>query len=177
MAARKPRQLNPPLGERQGNVPTLTKDERANRNNRILALFIAGWSERDIGKAVNLTGQRVHQIVKAELKNEVRHQQLVSDQALALYTARLDTLLRAVWPKVAQGDLKGIETARRILEQIGRLYDIEEERVGALPPVNDLLNGDDGGNDPRDELARYRSRHARTGDGSFVHDPLVSGGD
>lgn len=175
----KPKPLNPPLGERQGNVPTLTREQRQARNTRILALFIAGWSERDIGRApgVNLTGQRVHQIIKAEMKNEVRHQQLVSDQALALYTTRLDTLLRAVWPKVAQGDLKGIETARRILEQIGRLYDIEEERVGALPPVNDLLNGDDGGNDPRDELARYRSRHARSGDGSFVHDPMAAGGE
>lgn len=153
--------LDPPPGQRQ-KTPSkaLTKDERTRRNQKIYALFLAGHSEREIGRAVDLTGQRVHQILRNELKNDARHRQLVTDEALALYSQRLDFLLRATWPKVVQQDLKAIETARRVLEQIGRLYDIEEERVGALPPANQLL---DDSNDPRDELAKYRARHARQG--------------
>ena len=169
MTAKIDKPLNPPPGKRQQNPPPqLSRDEIARRNARIMALFIAGHSEREIGRAVNLTGQRVHQIIKAELKNEARHQKLVTDQALSLYMSRLDMLLKAVWPKVAQQDLKAIETARRLLEQQARLYDIEEERVGALPPANELIDGDEGGVDPRDDLAKYRARHARGGD-SVVH--------
>lgn len=153
--------LDPPPGQRQ-KTPSkaLSKEERERRNHKIYALFLAGHSEREIGRSVNLTGQRVHQILRNELKNDARHRQLVTDEALALYSQRLDFLLRATWPKVVQQDLKAIETARRVLEQIGRLYDIEEERVGALPPANQLL---DESNDPRDELAKYRARHARQG--------------
>ena len=162
----KTKPLDPPEGQRQQAPSTaLSKEERDRRNHKIYALFIAGHSEREIGKSVNLTGQRVHQILRNELKNDARHRQLVTNEALSLYGQRLDFLLRATWPKVVQQDLKAIETARRVLEQIGRLYDIEEERTGALPPANQLL---DDGNDPRDELAKYRQRHARTGD-SAVH--------
>lgn len=169
MTAKVNKPLSPPEGQRQKSPPPqLSRDEISRRNARIMALFIAGHSEREIGRAVNLTGQRVHQIIKVELKNEARHQKLVTDQALSLYMSRLDMLLKAVWPKVAQQDLKAIETARRLLEQQARLYDIEEERVGALPPANELLDGDEGGVDPRDDLAKYRSRHARGGD-SVVH--------
>lgn len=165
--------LDPPPGQRQKTPPpALGKEERERRNHKIYALFLAGHSEREIGKAVNLTGQRVHQILRNELKNDARHRQLVTDEALALYSQRLDFLLRATWPKVVQQDLKAIETARRVLEQIGRLYDIEEERVGALPPANQLLDDD---HDPRDELAKYRARHARPGD-STVHAALGESG-
>jgi len=154
------RKLSPPPGQRQGRVPSLPKEQREERNRQIMGLFIAGLSQREIGRRVNLTGQRIDQIVKQELKAEARHQSLCTDQALNIYTARLETLLKACWPKVTQGDLKAIETARRVLEQMGRLYDIEEERFGALPPANELMNVDEA-HDPRDELSKYRARHAR----------------
>jgi len=60
-----------------------------------MGLFIAGLSQREIGRRVNLTGQRIDQIVKQELKAEARHQSLCTDQALNIYTARLETLLKA----------------------------------------------------------------------------------
>ena len=169
----KTKPLDPPPGQRQKTPSkSLTKEERERRNHKIYALFLAGHSEREIGRSVNLTGQRVHQILRNELKNDARHRQLVTDEAMALYSQRLDFLLRAAWPKVVQQDLKAIETARRVPEQIGRLYDIEEERVGALPPANQLL---DDGNDPRDELAKYRQRHMRRGDSTVR--PAVGDGD
>lgn len=127
-----------------------------------MTLFIAGNSERDIGRIVKLTGVRVHQIIKAELKNAARHHDLLNDQALAIYITRLETLLKAVWPQVAKQDLKAIEVARRLLEQQARLYDLEEDRMPGLPPMSEQeLIDDESGADPRDELLKYRMRHRR----------------
>lgn len=142
-------------------TPRLTREEREKRNARILGLFVAGLSERQIGKAVNLTGPRVHQILKEELKKEAASQQLVTDQALSLYVQRLDTLLASVWQKATRGgDLKAVEIARRILEQQARLYDLEEEKVPGLPsaPESEL----EGAEEIRDELQQYRLRHRRS---------------
>jgi hypothetical protein len=158
--ARPSKPLNPPEGQRKrGTVPGMTAAQRAERNRNIMALFIAGLSERDIGRRNNLTGPRVHQIIKAELKSEAQHQQLLTDQALAIYTTRLDFLLTACWPKVRQGDLKAIETARRLLEQQARLYDIEEERAPALPPMDERGSDEEGG--MLSSLDEYRRRHRR----------------
>jgi hypothetical protein len=132
-----------------------------------MALFIAGNNEVEIARAVDLTAQRVHQIIKAELKNAARHRELLTDQALAIYVTRLETLIKAVWPVVVQREneaarLKGIEVARRLLEQQARLYDLEEDRMPALPPMSEQdLGMDDESVDPRDELTRYRQRHRR----------------
>lgn len=163
--------LDPPPGQRQGRVPRLTKEQREERNDKIIRYFIAGVSEREIGKLVNLTGQAVHVIIKNHLKDGARHKQLLTDEALAIYTERLDFLLRAAWGGVRNGDLKSIETARRILEQQARLYSIEDERQGILPP-QDLLNQlPDGVDiDPRDELAKFRARHRKAAGDSYVHD-------
>lgn len=144
---------------KSGPRPDMTADDRRRRNYRIMALFIAGNTDAEIARVVDLTPMRVHQIIKAELKNAARHHQLLSDQALAIYVTRLETLLKAVWPKVAQQDLKAVEVARRLLEQQARLYDIEEDRMPALPPMSDQDLMDD--DDPRDELAKYRIRHRR----------------
>lgn len=145
--------------------PRLSREDQAARDHKIMALFIAGHSERDIGRVVSLTGQRVHQIIKAELKNAARHHQLLNDQALAIYITRLETLIKAVWPGVAKQDLKAVEVARRLLEQQARLYDLEEDRMPGLPPMaeNDLAD-DESGADPRDELLKYRMRHRRKPD-------------
>lgn len=73
---------------------------------------------------------------------------------------RLETLIRAVWPKVMDGDLKAVEVARRVLEQQARLYRLEEQRMGAIPPMAEQFV-DDEDPDELDELARYRLRHRR----------------
>src|ERR1700757_882505 len=148
-------------GPRPGTkAPAETKEERDQRNYLIFARFLAGHSERDIGRSVGLTGARVHQIIKAELKEAARHQQLLTQEALSVYTARLETLLKAVWPKVLQQDLKAVEVARRLMEQQSRLYDFTEERA-ALPPIaeQELLTEDSA--TQVDELTRFRLAHRR----------------
>lgn len=136
--------------------PAETKEEREQRNYLIFARFIAGHSEREIGRSVGLTGTRVHQILQTELKNAARHQKLLTDEALAVYTARLETLLKAVWPKVLQQDLKAVAAASRLMEQQAKLYALGAD--SAVPPMPML--GDDNPAD-LDELTRFRLQRGR----------------
>lgn len=142
--------------------PRLSREEIDTRNFRIFTLFVAGNSEREIGRAVGLSGGRVNTIIREELKKAGRHRRLLTDEALAVYQSRLETLIRMVWPKVAAQDLKAIEVARRVLEQQARLYDLEEERIGAIAPLAEQELADDDRANPveTDELARYRARHS-----------------
>jgi hypothetical protein len=118
----------------------LTREQMDARDEKILRLFISGCSEGEISRWVDLTAQRVHQIIRAGLKRSARHHRLLDDEALAVYIARLETLVRAVWPKVMAGDLRAVEVARRVLAQQARLYRLEE-RVDAIPPAFTLAAG------------------------------------
>lgn len=138
-----------------------TKEEREQRNYLIFARFLAGHSEREIGRSVGITGARVHQIIKEELKNSARHQQLLTTEALAVYTARIETLIKAVWPKVLQQDLKAVEVARRLMEQQARLYDFQEERPVLPPMAEQELTDEDDSPTQIDELTRFRMQHRR----------------
>lgn len=140
----------------------MTKEEREKRNYLIFARFLAGHSEREIGRAVGLTGTRVHQILKAELKEAARHRQLLTDEALAVYQDRLEMLVKSTWPGVLRGELKAIEEARRLMEQQARLYNFEEQRQPLLSSSaeRELIPDDDAIDpDKLDELSRFRMQH------------------
>lgn len=136
----------------------LSAEQRTKRDTLIMQMFLSGWTYKDIARhsAINLTTMRVHQVVTKALKESSSRQALLQDQALAVYVERMEALVKATWPQAMQGDLKAVETSRRLLEQMGRLYDLEEEgRVsGTVMPTEDELAEDDG-----DELAEYRKRH------------------
>lgn len=136
-----------------------TREEREKRNYLIYARFLAGQSEREIGQAVGLTGQRVHQILKQELGHASRHNKLLKEEAEALWMARQETLLRVTMPKAMAGDLKAVEVARRLLEPQGA--EIRKSRA-AIPPISDqeLSEDIDPGSD-LDELSRFRMSHRR----------------
>lgn len=138
-----------------------TKEQRDRRNALIMQFFFAGWSEREIARhySVGLTPGRVHQIIDEEMKKLASRHDLLSDQALPMYIERLETLLKATWPKAVGGDLKAVEVARRLLEQQARLWNLEEEgKLPAIPPVSDQELEDD---DQMDQLAKYRARRQR----------------
>lgn len=137
----------------------LTNEERARRDTLIMQMFLSGWSYKDIGRHshVNLTYARVHTIVKKALEDAANRQTLLQDKALAIYVERMEALMKATWPQAMQGDLKAVEMSRRLLEQMSRLYDLEEEgrvSTGSLPPSDAELD-----EDSDDELAEYRKRH------------------
>lgn len=147
-------------GPKPGSKPPAeTKEERDRRNLRIFQLFVAGHSEREIGRIVGLTGQRVHQIIKTELANASQHRELLTSEALAMYTTRLETLLTAVWPKVLKQDLKAVDVARRLMEQQARLYGLLEERPKPTQPDQELLDEENLDVAPIDDLTRYRLQH------------------
>jgi len=138
--------------------------ERERRNALILQMFLGGWSEREIGRhpSVNLTGGRVHTIIKDKLEETAKQQNLMSERALNIYVARLETLIKAAWSKAVTGDLKAIEVGRRLLEQQARLYDLEEEgRIPVIPPVSDQELDEDDESPPATELEAYRRRKIR----------------
>jgi hypothetical protein len=144
------------------NVRMLSREEILRRDEQIMAMFIAGRSEREIGRAVHLTGPRVHQIIHRELDNSAQHRQLLSDEALTIYICRLETLIKAVWPAVLRGDLKAVDTARRVLAAEARLFGLEV--LGAAVPSPAELEFDPGFEQDVDELARFRRAHRRRGD-------------
>lgn len=138
-----------------------TQEQRERRNTLIMQFFFAGWSEREIARhhSVGLTGGRVHQIIDEEMKKLAGRHDLLSDQALPMYIERLETLLKATWPKAVSGDLKAVEVARRLLEQQARLWNLEEEgKLPALPPMSDQELEDD---ENADQLSAYRARRQR----------------
>lgn len=135
--------------------------KRERRNTLIMQFFFAGWSEREIARhhSVGVTPGRVHQIIAEEMKKLAGRHDLLSDQALPMYIERLETLLKATWPKAVTGDLKAVEVARRLLEQQARLWNLEEEgKLPAVPPMTDQELEDD---DAADQLAKYRARRQR----------------
>jgi hypothetical protein len=96
--------------------------------------------------------------------------ELRSREALTVYIARLEQLLKACWPAALKGDLRAIEAARKVLAQQAKLFGLEDH-VGAVPPMAEEL--DDEEDDFADELAAYRTQHrggARI-DGSTPSDP------
>lgn len=142
----------------------MTLEQRERRNTLVMQFFFAGWSEREIARhhSVELTPGHVHWVITKELKKLVGRHELLSDKALPMYIERLETLLKVAMSKALGGDLKGVEVARRILEQQARLWNLEEEgRLPAPPPMSDqeLEDGD------QDQLAAFRARRARRGAG------------
>lgn len=143
-----------------GSPKKLTPEERQARNALILQMFLAGWSEREIGRhqRIQMTGPSVHYTIKNELKRLTNRHDLMRDRAVAIYMERLEALLKASWPQAMSGDLKAVEVSRRIVDQMGRFYDLEEEgKVPAIPPVSDQELEDE----DADELSAYRKRHRK----------------
>jgi hypothetical protein len=140
----------------------LSKSAMARRDETCLRLFLAGHSEREIGRhpSVGLTGQRVHQILKREIARGNKHRELLRDESRSVYLARLDVLLRSCWPKALSGDLKAIEVARHVIEQQARVSGALN-RAPAVPTISagDLDEFDLSDPYDRDELSRYRASH------------------
>lgn len=144
----------------------LTAEQRELRNAQILKLFIAGYNQSDIARALDTTPETVSVNLKEALKTTAEHREILNNQALSVYVTRLETLIQAAWAKVDAGDLKAIEVARRLLEQQAKLYGLHDPVARTpIPPMsdNELATGVDADVEPEDELQAYRNRHKATG--------------
>jgi len=137
----------------------LTRKERQQRDALILDLFVAGHSQKTIGAnaQVNLTDARVNQIIKAELERCAADHILRNANAMTIYMARMEHLVKKAMSHVDNNDLKAIEVARPLMTDQAKIYDMVDERLsaGPTPPMSDA-ELDDG--DVLDELSAYRAQ-------------------
>ena len=136
--------------------------ERAERDQKILQLFLAGATYRAIGAAVGLrSSQSVHHVVQRELSSAARRRALLTDEALAVYQERVEALFRAHWGPALRGDHRSAEICRRLLGQQARLYGLDDMVDTSSSPTlgaNGIAADDD--KDPPDELSRIRAKRA-----------------
>jgi hypothetical protein len=157
------RELMPP-GPAPKAGPKLTRAEMVERDTKILQLMIGGASEYAIARQVGLTRARVNAILKREIARGETHRELLRDEARAIQVGRLETLIRAVWPAAVGGDLRAIETARKVAEQEARLLGVMPGAAAAPPVSDEELEFDLSNPDDVDELAAYRRRIRRRRD-------------
>lgn len=85
--------------------------------NRVLQLFLAGATYRQIAAAVGLDEAKVHQIVVAELAGAGDRRNVLNNNANEVNLERTEALFRAHWGPALSGDHKSAELCRRILER------------------------------------------------------------
>ena len=156
-AAGKPPPKRKPPAKRKPRV--LTPQAREIRDVLILDLFLAGHTQRAIAanKQVQLTVGRVNAIVKAELDRATRDHILRNENAMTIYLARMEFLVREAMSHVSGGELRAIEVTRRLMADQAKIFDLADEiSAGPVPPMSDNeLEADE---EPADELARYRAQ-------------------
>ena len=164
--ARKPRKAAPGYVDGRTVRSSLTREERAARNELIMNYFLAGRTQQWIAQhpKVQLRQETVWGIIHTELQNMAKRQGLLTPDALTIYVGRLEMLIGQAFPRALQGDPKMIEVGRRLLEQYARLYDLAPEQRSAvmLPPMSDdelqLLDENSPAFQALDDLTKYRLR-------------------
>lgn len=160
-------------------VASVNAAERADRDQRILQLWIAGGSYLRIAKAVGLTQRRVEQVVKAELAAGAGRRALLTEEALAVHQERVavhqqrrERLFEVHLKKAENGDHQAAELCRRLLADDARLLDQNARLYGLygdaspLPAPTAPLTGEDGGgqeSEEADELSKLRARRGTAG--------------
>lgn len=111
----------------------------AKRRTQLIALKLAGMDFDAIANQLNYadTGAARKDFWRAFKLNKLEEQQAV-ETLREVEGARLDRLQAAAWPKAIKGDLKAIETVRRLIAERIRLFGIAE-------PVRTELSGPGGG--------------------------------
>lgn len=136
--------------------------ERAQRDTRILDMFLAGATYRHIAGSVGLKSHAsVHSIVNRELKKAAQRRGLLTDEAFAVFLERTESLFRANYPAAMKGDYKAAVICDRMLARQGRLFGLDIVGGGSMPhgqdPEPPLDDDEEGG----DELAKFRRRRTR----------------
>jgi hypothetical protein len=122
-------------------------EDKDERDQRVLQLFLAGATYRQIAAAVGLgSTQSVHEIVRRELSDAGRRRSVLLEEAKSIYQERSEALFKAHWGPALRGDHKSAEICRRLLEQQTKLFAPE-----SVTPADDE-------EEPNDELSKLRAR-------------------
>lgn len=138
---------------------------RARRDIRVLNLFIAGSTYKQIGDhpEIDLSPAQVHRIVQRELAKAAKRRDLVADQALAMFIERSEALLKAHWRRALRGDYKSSVIVDRQLARQARLFNLVDgagNGTGAGEPPEEPEADDEAGEDESvTDIDSYRRRH------------------
>lgn len=103
-----------------GKRPTGHNADMADRQRKAMDLRIAGATLEQIAQQLGYAD--ASGAYRAICRGLVETQRPAADELRELESRRLDRLLLAVWQQALAGDLKAVETARRLLDQRARLW-------------------------------------------------------
>jgi hypothetical protein len=116
-------------------APTAPLNQRlidAQTRMRVLNLAVAGWSETQIGVALNLSCKRVYKILEAEIKRCDRLAIRGADELRRLELLRLDEMLKSLWPIISGqvpstrgGPARAVEVALKVCESRRKLLGLD----------------------------------------------------
>lgn len=108
------------------DTPTPTRAERAKRDARVLQMYIAGATYRDIGERLGMSHTNVDKVIRREMAKAAKRRDLLADQALATFVERTEAIFKAHFPNALRGDYKASVICDRILARQARLYGLTE---------------------------------------------------
>lgn len=141
-----------------------TKRKPPSRDDTIIRLYLAGYTQEAIGRKVGLSRVSVNKILKQQLATISKDQLFASENRMVIFLARQEQLLRAAFEHVENGELRAIEVARRLLAQQADIEGLTDDLAGFTmpPPMSDNeLTVPAPPTD--DELAKFRQRRGETG--------------
>jgi len=131
-----------------GKNKTSSKLVRAATNRPIiLKMRLEGHSLDDIAAHLGLARSTVHQSITTSLNKLHEEASSSAEQVRALEDARLDGMLKAIQPKVDQGDPRAIDTTLRIQARRAALWglDLTKPMDSFAKAVTELLSADNDG--------------------------------
>jgi hypothetical protein len=137
--------------------------ERARRDARVVGLFLAGLSYRDIAAVVGLRSPTsVGNIVQQEFgsPDSAARRGLLTDAAFAMWQERSERLLRAHWGRALDGNHRSAELCRKLLGQQAQVYGLAQEVALAAGTPTGVVEVEPVEPD-MDELARLRAARAK----------------
>ncbi len=123
------------------------------RNRLIWERHKAGVSMREIGREIGVSKQRVHVIIDEFRKELIAETYSDALDSRATITARLDVLLKACYPKAAEGDLQAVDRVLRIEAQRAKLWGAD---VVAEPTVEVSQEGSEDSADKPAIVVKFR---------------------
>ena len=96
--------------------------------------------------------------MRAELERATKDHVLRNENAMIIYLARMETLVREALIHVTEaGDLKAIEVARRLMADQANINGLaDDEMRSPIPPMGDTEIIED--SEPVTELEKYRAQ-------------------
>ncbi|CAN5758417.1 hypothetical protein BH09ACT7_BH09ACT7_18360 [soil metagenome] len=137
----------------------MKSEQRKVRDGQILQLFMAGVPYRRIAEVVGLRSpQAVANVIDRELDAGGPRREVLSGDALAMFTERSEALLRSRWTRAMGGDAKAGDAALRIIELQARVHGLltTQPQGGRTGRDRDLDDHDLDDGDGEDDLARWR---------------------